>query len=210
MRLLADLSRWLQGQALTVTDFNEQPVDDFLRDRCRRCRPHRNDQPILRRLLEQLRDYGVLPVPGVETKTRACDRSACDVQHYLLQQRGLAPTTVRYSLDTVRRFLGERFGTHPLRLAALCPQDVTSFMLQQARRYSPAHAKLIATALRSFFRFLLQRGAIANDLANAVPTVPNWRLSTLPKFLKAEDVACLLQSCDRTHGKGNVMTRFCS
>ena len=87
--------------------------------------------------------------------------SVGDFQHYLLQQRGLAPTTVRYYLDTVRRFLRERFGAHPLRLEALCPQDITDFMVQQTRRYSPARAKLFATALRSFFRFLLQRGAIA-------------------------------------------------
>jgi site-specific recombinase XerD len=144
----------------------------------------------------------VIPVPAVETTSHACDRLACDFQHYLLHQRGLTSTTVRYYLDTVRRFLGERFGTQPLRLEALCPRDVTSFMLQQARRYSPAHAKLIATALRSFLRFLLQRGAILNDLANAVPTVPNWRLSTLPKCMKAEDVACLLQSGDRTTPQG--------
>ena len=57
-------------------------------------------------------------------------------------------------------------------------------MVQQTRCYSPARAKLFATALRSFFRFLLQRGAIVNDLAHAVPTVPNWRLSGLPRFIR--------------------------
>jgi site-specific recombinase XerD len=75
-------------------------------------------------------------------------------------------------------------------------------MVQQARRYSPARAQLLATALRSFFRFLLQCGVIATDLAQAVPTVPNWRLSSLPRFMKAEDVGCLLQSCDRRTPKG--------
>jgi len=34
-------------------------------------------------VLEQLRDHGVIPVPVVETNTRACDRIACDLQHYL-------------------------------------------------------------------------------------------------------------------------------
>lgn len=203
VRLLADLSRWLQRHALTATDLNEQRVDAFLQDRYQRCHTHRNDRPVLRRLLGQLREPGVIPVPAVETTTRACDRLACDFQHSWLHQRGLAPTTVRDSLDTVRRFLGERFGSEPLRLEALCPQDVTTFMWPQARRSSPAHAQLLATALRSCFRLFLQRGAIANDLANAVPTVPNWRLSALPTCMKAEDVEHLLQSCDRTtrHGQ---------
>jgi site-specific recombinase XerD len=202
MRLLADLSRWLQRQACMATDLNESCVDHFLQDRYQHCRPHRDDHPILRRLLGQLRDHGVIPIAGVEIDARACDRIACDFQHYLLHQRGLAPTTVRAYLDTVRRFLSTRFGAQPLRLEALGPQDITAFMLQQARRYSPARAKLLATALRSFFRFLLQRGAIANDLAQAVPTVPNWRLSGLPRFMKAEDVECLLRSCDRITPQG--------
>ncbi|MFQ5937092.1 MAG: tyrosine-type recombinase/integrase [Acidiferrobacterales bacterium] len=197
MRLLVALSSWLQQHALSPADLNEQRVEAFLQHRYRRCRPNRSDRSILRRLLTQLRDHGVTPVPVVETDTSACNRIACDFQHYLLHQRCLAPTTVGDYLDTVRHFLRERCGTQPLRLEALQPQDITRFMVQQARRYSPARAKLIATALRSFFRFLLQRGAIANDLAKAVPTVPNWRLSTLPKFMNADDVACLLRSCDR-------------
>jgi len=75
-------------------------------------------------------------------------------------------------------------------------------MVQQTRQYSPARVQLIATALRSFFRFLLQQEAIPNDLAKAVPTAPNWRLSTLPKFMEAKDVDWLLQSCDRSTSHG--------
>src|SRR5262249_31851601 len=96
-----------------------------------------------------------------------------------------------------------RFGAPPLCLEALSPQDITDFMVQQTRRYSPARAKLLATALRSFFRFLLQRGAIVHDLAHAVPTVPNWRLTGLPRFRAAEDSDRLVQGCDRRtpHGR---------
>jgi site-specific recombinase XerD len=202
LRLLADLNSWLQRHALTAADFNEQLAGDFLQDRYRRCRPHRSDRAALKRLLEHLRDQGVVPIPVVATNLHASERLVGDFQHYLLQQRCLAPTTVAYSLDTVRRFLRDRFDTQPLNLKALGPQDVTRFMVQQARRYSPSRAKLFTTALRSFFRFLLQRGVIAHDLAQAVPTVPHWRLSVLPKFMNAEDVNCLLQSVDRNTPQG--------
>src|SRR4029450_9657103 len=74
--------------------------------------------------------------------------------------------------------------------------------VRQHRQYSLTYAKLTVTALRSLFRFLLQAGAITTDLAQAVPTVPNWRLSGLPKFMKTEDVECLLHSCDRQTAKG--------
>jgi site-specific recombinase XerD len=202
MRLLADFSSWLQRQTLTAADLNDQRVDEFLHDRYQCYRAHRDDRPILRRLLEHLRDQGLMPARVVETRMGPHDRIASDFRHYLLQQRGLAPSTVQDYLNTVRRFLSARFGAHHLRLEALGPQDITDFMVQQTRRYSPARAQLLATALRSFFRFLLQRGAIAHDLAQAVPTVPNWRLSGLPRFMPAEDVDHLLQSCDRSTPQG--------
>ena len=202
MRLLADLSSWLQRHALTAADVNEQRVSDFLQDRYRHRRPHRNDRAALKRLLEHLCEQGVIPLPLVATDTHPYDHIVYEFQHYLLQQRCLAATTADYYLDIVRRFLRDRFGTQPFNLKALCPQDIAGFMVQQARRYSPSHAKLFATALRSFFRFLLQRGAIAHDLAKAVPTVPNWRLSMLPRFIKAEDVDCLLQSVNRYTPQG--------
>jgi hypothetical protein len=169
VRRLADRSRWLQRHALTATDLHAPRVDAWLQDRDQRCHPHRHDRPVLRRRRGQLRAQGVMPVPAVETTTRACDRLACDVPHSWLHPRGLAPTTVRDSLATVRRVLGERCGSEPLRLEARCAQDVTTGMWQQARRERPAHATWLATALRSFFRVFLPRGADRAQLARVSP-----------------------------------------
>ena len=202
MRVLAAFSTWLQRQDLTVTDLNEQHVEDFLYDHPWRRRPRRSDRSVLGQLIAQLRDHGVIPLPVVEAHHCACERVTGDLQHYLLHQRCLVPATVSSYLDVVRRFLHDRFGSHPLRLEALSTQDITDFMVRQHRQYSLTYAKLNATALRSFFRFLLQAGAITTDLAHAVPTVPNWRLAGLPKFMKAEDVEWLLHSCDRQTAKG--------
>src|ERR1700679_1012441 len=55
--------------------------------------------------------------------------------------------------------------------------------MRRADQLSPVRAGLMVTALRSLFRYLRHRGAIATDLAGCVPTVPNWSLSTLPRFL---------------------------
>lgn len=55
----------------------------------------------------------------------------------------------------------------------------------------------MVTALRSFFGFLRQRGDITSDLAGAIPTVANWRLTGLPLSLAPEQVEALLASCDQ-------------
>jgi site-specific recombinase XerD len=60
----------------------------------------------------------------------------------------------------------------------------------------------MVTALRSFFRYLRHRRAIATDLAGCVPAVPNWSFSTLPRFLPAATVERVLESCDRTKSFG--------
>ncbi len=134
MRVLAAFSTWLQRQDLTATDLNEQQVEDFLHDHPWRSRPRRSDRAVLGQLIAQLRDHGVIPLPVVEAHHCACERVTCDLQHSLLHQRCLVPATVSSSLDVVRRFLRDRFGSHPLRLEALSTHDITDFMIRQHRQ----------------------------------------------------------------------------
>ena len=60
----------------------------------------------------------------------------------------------------------------------------------------------MTTAFRSFFRFLFQKGELKADLAASVPTVADWRLSTVPKYLTPEEVDRVLQACNRRTATG--------
>jgi site-specific recombinase XerD len=55
----------------------------------------------------------------------------------------------------------------------------------------------MVTTLRSFLRFLRQRGAIDTDLAAALFGVSYWRWAHIPKWLPPDQVERLLGSCDR-------------
>ena len=123
-------------------------------------------------------------------------------EEYLRAERGLAPASVVAYLPYVRRFVDERFGEQPLRLWKLGPRDVSSFIVRYAHSMSPGRAKLMVTALRSFLRFLFQRGQIEANLAEAVPTVADWRLSTIPKYLSVEEIEGLLDACDQSTRTG--------
>jgi len=48
--------------------------------------------------------------------------------------------------------------------------------------------KLDVTAVRMFVRYLSAVGRCAPDLDHALPTIARWRLSSLPKYLSAEEV----------------------
>jgi len=203
LRLLADLSTWLQGQGRSVAGLDESMVEAFLRHRYQRRRPNREDHPTLARLLAQLREAAVAaPLrPAVASGEQSAIKAA--FRQHLIGQRNLAPATVRRYLDTVGRFLDGRFATSPpLELGALGAQDVNRFMLEQARRYSAGHVQLLASALRGFLRFLRQTGAIATDLAHCVPAPARRQLAGLPKFMPAEDVERLLQTSNRDGPQG--------
>jgi site-specific recombinase XerD len=149
----------------------------------------------LKLLLEHLQYADLIPAPAPKTDDSSLLEHAF-TQH-LTQERGLAQATLAsYSL-IVRLFVSERFGAGPFCLAGLRADDVTGYVLRHAHDRSPAYAKLMVKALRAFFRFLYLRGEIATDLAACVPTVANWRLTSLPKSIEAEQVEQILEHCDR-------------
>jgi site-specific recombinase XerD len=202
VRLLADFTTWMQQQGLAITELAELPVHNFFQHRYQLRRPHRDDRAILKKLLAYLRTVGVIAAPVKAVSDPAYASIMQAFQQYLAFQRNLAPSTIHHYLNTVACFLNQCFGARPPNPDALCAQDVTDFMLQQARRYSAGQTQLIATALRSFFRFLLQQALITTDLAQCVPAPARRRLSTLPKFISADDVELLLHCVDQKMPEG--------
>jgi len=79
---------------------------------------------------------------------------------------------------------------------------VIRFVLRRASLVSRCSAKLQVTALRSFLRFAYVQGTTKVDLGAAIPTIPNWRLATLPRFISADGVLRLVRSCDRRTRSG--------
>jgi site-specific recombinase XerD len=195
LRVAAKLSRWLAHHRLGVAALAEQPIERFLHElHQRERRTHHGEPTTLRVLLEQLRRSGILPAPvppGDESERARLEQAFA---RYLREERGLSAATVRLYLPVVRHFLAVRFGHNPLELARLCAREVTRFVLHHVPRLKPMRAKLMVTALRSFCRFLQQRGQLGTDLAAAVPAVADWRLATLPQDLEPAQVERLLKS----------------
>jgi integrase/recombinase XerD len=121
---------------------------------------------------------------------------------YLREERALAEPTVFAYAWLVRRFLRSRCVRRRGSLSALRPTDIQAFMLRHVAAGSRSAAKLMVTALRSFFRFLRFRGVIGADLAACVPSVPNWRMTALPKSIPMQEVRLILRTCDRSTAKG--------
>jgi site-specific recombinase XerD len=113
--------------------------------------------------------------------------------------RGLAPTTRRMHLRTVRRLLLEQFGDGPVVLSAMIPEDVRRFVARQSELYSVPHSiGTLVSALGGYFRFRATSGDPVHGLIGVLSHPANWPLASLPKALSRNEVDCLVASLDQT------------
>jgi integrase/recombinase XerD len=196
--LLAHLGRWLDHQVRTDAPFDEATLDLFHRSSDLARHRRRGDVATGRQLLQCLRDLGCISIPSRAIERSAIDEIISDYGRFLRSERGLAPATLLNYLPVVHGLLADRFGHGIVQLDKLLPADIHRFIVRRAQTTSRRTAQLAATALRSFLRYLRQRGRITTDLASAVPAVACWSLSGLPKFLPADQVKQVLATCDRT------------
>ena len=195
--VLADFSLWLKQKQIAIQNLDTSVVGRFLRFRRGQEQVRRGDPLALARMLNMLCQIGIVKPSGKPISDNACSRAVEEFRCYLLQARGLSIATLHNYVPVVEQFLSERFGNRTPNFRTLRAPDVTGFVIRHASQLSPVRAKLMVTALRSFFDYLRHRGAIFTDLASCVPTVPNWSLSTLPRFLPAHEVEHVLKCCDR-------------
>jgi site-specific recombinase XerD len=124
--------------------------------------------------------------------TDAVDPRVADYQQWLKRHRGICESTTK------------RHGRMVMRLLAVLGRDPRTYdaalirraILAEAQQCSPSHVKTMTTALRGYLRFLAAAGMCPPGLERAVPLVPQWRLSSLPRYLSAADVERLIASCD--------------
>jgi site-specific recombinase XerD len=199
VKLVTDFGEWLKRDRVAIADLNEQRVEAFLKHRRR---VHRGNLKTLQQFLAHLRRQNVVPARNLP-----CDRSPLAhilnrYETHLRTERGLVAHTILEYQSFVRKFLLERFHGRPLLLKALKASDISDFILRYAHGMDVRSAQLMTTAFRSFFRFLFQRGELQADLAASVPTVANWRLSTVPKYLVPKEVKRVLKACNRRTAVG--------
>jgi site-specific recombinase XerD len=198
LRLLDDLARWLRQQSLELPELQDQVVNLFLAERRREGRLRNGNARAARHFLEHLRAQGAVRSPEPAADESPLGTLRRQYQSYLEKQRGLAAVTIAEYWGFAWRLVVERFADAPINVRELAPDDISAFILRHARSGSPGVAKLMVTALRSFFRFLFLSGQTQIDLAGAVPSVPNWRLAELPRYLTPEEVERIVRAaCER-------------
>lgn len=199
---LAQLSGCLEAHELSLDALGERELGQLYLHHCRRASLPRGTAATINQMLRYLRDLGSIQRPTQQVASTPIDELTRAFGDFLRTERGLSPATLLNYLPIVQRFLVEQFCGDVLKFDKLRAPAIHRFVVRCAQSGSLSRAKLLVTALRSFLRFLQQRGVITADLAAAVPGVASWRLSHLPKTLLPKQVEGLLASCDRNTPTG--------
>ena len=202
LELTAHLSRWLTEHGLEPAALTQEEAERFLavrREREVSLRSWRALGP----LIVYLRGLGVVPELVASADT-PIDRLVAEYCDYLLHERGLTVGSVAHWERVARLFLAERSEPLENALWQLSTGEVTGFVVARCApgRCSGSTAKILTGGLRSLLRYLHVAGLTEIPLAQAVPRAAGWRLSSLPRALEAEQVARLLESCDRATAIG--------
>lgn len=196
-------SQWLKRQEIVLPSITSEHPTRYLRYRARRVRPVQGDAAALNHLLLLLRGHGAIPAEKIPVRRLSpVERCTEAFELYLREVRGLAKATIINYVPFIREFLKDRFGGGPLKLSQLCAGDVARFVQRQASYLHRKRAKLLTTALRSFFRYARYLGKTKLDLAAAVPAVADWSMSSIPRAIAAEQIRQLLASIDRRTAMG--------
>jgi site-specific recombinase XerD len=194
---------WLCRCKIELSRISEDVVGRFARHRCR-CpgarRQHRLSPKYVRRVRRFIRflaERGIVTAI-VPVAPKAIDPPVAAYQNWLRHHRGISERTI------------DRHGRMIMRLLPGLDVDPGSYdaalirrvIIDEAKRSSRPHVKTMTTALRGYLRFLAAGGLCRPWLDRAVPTIPQWRLSALPRYLRGSDVERLIASCDLTklHG----------
>lgn len=118
---------------------------------------------------------------------------------YLRKDRGLAENSVLVYTPFIRSLLADQVAkTGGVSVNAFDATTIRTFLLQHIRGRSAEYARLLATALRSFLRFLFLCGDLPTDLSGAVPTVCKPHRATVPAFLSPEEIDRVIAATDRS------------
>ena len=121
-----------------------------------------------------------------------------ELQHYdehLRDAQGLAARTCSGRIRVVGRLLRQKFKDRAVDIAKLRPDDVRRFLASQLEAHrTSSNASQLASSLRCYFRYRSTRGDRVGALTAVISSPAHWKLASLPRALKPDEVERLLNS----------------
>jgi integrase/recombinase XerD len=141
------------------------------------------------------------------------DQLVEEYQEYLVNVAGLKPSSGQCWIFFVRLFLQAHFKPKATALdfERLTARALLDYVLAQSQQRSPGRLQSLASALRSFCRFLCVTGRLPEDLSAALPPIAGHHRQDLPHYLTPAQLDQLLRSmaADTPLGKRDYAIVLC-
>lgn len=137
--------------------------------------------------VEYLRRRGVIPRPPPLPSVPL----VAEFELWMRQHRGSAERTLMDYRPLAAAFVESRRGRRWDRLDA---KAVRSYVIEECKKRTPARRLVFVRALRMFMRFLVATGRIRSHIDRSVPSMPHWRLATLPRYVDEDVIERLIAS----------------
>lgn len=202
MGLAAHLSRWMDAEGIGLGEMSGVVIGRFLVVRRADYTSHYSLQA-LRPVLEYLRSEGMVPPEQAPVPTSPMEVLLAQFRGHLVDGRGLSVPVADAYAHWVSPFVRDVVGADACaEVVGLTAGDVAGFLSSRLPLMTRKTAQMTACALRSFLRFLHAENLVEVMLWDAVPMVAHRRLSGLPQPLDQEQVAAMLDVCDRSIATG--------
>ena len=130
-------------------------------------------------LLDHLREVGIAPVWLTGGgRARAVEVLLAEYRAYLVEERGLAASTVRNYVDVARQFVSQSCASGRTDLCGLTAAQVSEFVLAGCRTRGVGSAAILVVGMRALLRYLHLAGVTQTGLAGAVPSAASWPASS--------------------------------
>src|SRR5713226_8451879 len=153
-------ARWAKRKQIPVNDLNDGHIAAFVARSPRRRKAHvKFELAAMRLFLGYLRRHAGLQRPPSHDDVSAADALLQNYQDYLRKDRGLTENSVHVYVPFIRHFLAAQ----TTQTGCVSPESfdaltIRSFILEHTLDRSGEYTRLLCTALRSFFRFLVLCG----------------------------------------------------
>jgi site-specific recombinase XerD len=168
-------------------------IDRFIECRAATATLRHGERRSIRHLRAKLIEAGVVyqAPQAVQPSDDLAGRFAIE-----LRRRGYAASTISAHLRYSKQLLRASWIDGP-GITHLQYDNIRDYLANQFERHTAATSKIISSRLRVFLQFCWNAGVIELDLAQAVPMVKNYRLSSLPSFMSVAQLDQVLAACDR-------------
>jgi integrase/recombinase XerD len=194
---VAHFGTWLKKKHIRLKDINDNVVIAFAKHKCH-CPGSRRTAKISKKYANRVQRFVLYLQQHDIISLRRPNATKANLPPLIvkfkesLHSRGLSPITIEHYIIAILKLLPQ-LGSNPKKYdVAIIHRVICDF----AKKCSLVATKKLTTALRGYLRFLATLGICRPYLDAAVPTVAQWKLSSLPKYLMANELERIIASCN--------------